>query len=63
MTDPKIIDLETLLAHHDVQIQDLSAMISAQWQEIDRIRRQLDAALAKISEGASHPATARPPHY
>ena len=63
MTDPKIIHLETLLAHHEAQIQDLSAMIAAQWQEIDRMKRQLESALAKIEDRGSDPAAAKPPHY
>ena len=48
MTGAKITDLETLLAHHEAQIQDLSAMIAAQGQEIDRMKRQLKSAPEKI---------------
>lgn len=49
MTDQKFEDIETALAHHDQQIQDLSEMINAQWQQIEMLKRQLDMTQSKLS--------------
>jgi SlyX protein len=76
--DGKIEQIEITLAHQDHQIQDLSEMISKQWTEIDRLRRELDRALAKLQaqesgasagEDTDHlsvsemAALEKPPHY
>jgi SlyX protein len=64
MTDEKIIAIETTLSHHEQQIQEMSEMISAQWKEIERLRRHLENALSKIGEAdGAPPASVRPPHY
>ena len=49
MTDQKFEDIETALAHHDQQLQDLSEMINAQWQQIETLKRQLDMTQSKLS--------------
>lgn len=76
--DRKIEQIEMTLAHQDRQIQDLSEMIAKQWVEIDRLRLELDRALAKLQaqesgaaagEGTDHLSVAemaaleKPPHY
>lgn len=64
MNDDRIIAIETALSHHDRQIQDLSAMIAAQWKEIERLKRLLEEAAEKIEDAAdAPPAHAKPPHY
>ncbi|MBU0799620.1 MAG: SlyX family protein, partial [Alphaproteobacteria bacterium] len=47
MNNDRLDHIETTLAHQDQQIQDLSAMIAAQWKEIERLRRLLSAAQEK----------------
>lgn len=44
----KLIEIETTLAHQDQQITDLNAVITDQWKDIDRLKRLLDKAMAKI---------------
>lgn len=64
MKDDKIMTIETTLAHHERQIQELSEGMSAQWKEIERLRRSLDKALAQIEDtDGAPPASAKPPHY
>lgn len=75
MTDDKIQTLETTLAHHEIQIQDLSEMISLQWKEIERLKLQLQKTNSKISEIEASEgenksqsvteiaASEKPPHY
>lgn len=70
----KITNIESALAHHDIQIQDLSEMISLQWKEIERLKRHLDKAYAKIEDLETSgdkkqmsvseiAASEKPPHY
>lgn len=73
--DDPIIEIETALAHHDMQIAEMSDVITEQWKMIDTLKRRLDKALAKIDVlehgGESEPPSdsiesARrqiPPHY
>ncbi len=59
--------LEIRIAYQDETIEALNAALAAQWQEIDRLRRdmrlleaQLREAVAPAGEGAPEPP---PPHY
>ena len=60
--------LETRLAYQDQTIEELNAALTGQWQEIDKLRRQLvllEAELRATAEaglvsGAPEPP---PPHY
>lgn len=74
MPEERITSIETALAHHEIQIQDLSEMINRQWKEIERLRLHLQKAHDKISEieagengetgSVSDIAAAnKPPHY
>lgn len=49
MTDSKFEKIEMALAHQDLQIQDMSEMINAQWKQIEMLKRQLDMAQSKLS--------------
>ncbi len=50
MSDDRIESLETTIAHHERQIQDLSDMITSQWKEIDRLKRYIAQTDAKLEE-------------
>ena len=64
MAEEKIIAIETALSHHDQQIQELSEMISAQWKEIERLKRRLEDVMADREDGSgAPPASVKPPHY
>lgn len=76
MNDEKLRQIETTLAHQDLQIQDLSEMVTRQWKEIERLKRQLDQAQEKLNtfeaaaaEGqkplsvTEAAALEKPPHY
>ncbi|MBI2233535.1 MAG: SlyX family protein [Micavibrio aeruginosavorus] len=76
MNDEKLRQIETTLAHQDLQIQDLSEMVTRQWKEIEFLKRQIDQAQEKLSafEAATPDGTKplsvseaaaleKPPHY
>ena len=77
MSEKKIARIETALAHQDIQIQDLSEMMSLQWKEIERLKLHLQKAQDKISEMENSSgneegkgqsvseiaASEKPPHY
>jgi SlyX protein len=72
MTDPAALEtriehLETRIAFQDQTIEDLNKMLTAQWQEIDKLKRELSKLgdqfkEAQFSSGASAPEPP-PPHY
>lgn len=41
--------MERVLADHERQIQDLSDALNAQWQDIERLKLQLDLTQSKLS--------------
>ena len=58
--------LETRLAFQDETIETLNKTITAQWQQIDALTRQLAALSERLSEAeaaAPGPANEPPPHY
>ena len=58
--------LETRLTFQDETIETLNKTITAQWQQIDALTRQLAALSERLQEAeASAPAAANepPPHY
>ena len=67
MSDEKLNLIESVLAHHERQIHDLSEMVSAQWKEIEALKRKLEQAQEKIVEmqesTGGPPANQKPPHY
>lgn len=76
MNDETLINIETTLAHHDQQIQDLNDVIHRQWKEIEMLKAKLVHMLAKMKEVEAHApsgseglsvtdlaAQEKPPHY
>ncbi len=77
-TATRLDKIETLLAHQARQIEDLSEMTAAQWQDIERLKRQLAMAREQIKDmesgakdakseiglsGIEIAALNKPPHY
>jgi SlyX protein len=66
MTADRLDNLESTLAHHERQIQDLSDMVLRQGREIEALKTLLHKAQAEIEEmqsGDGPAANVRPPHY
>ena len=62
----RIEALEMRLTFQDATIETLNQTITAQWQQIDRLTRQLAELTARLQEAESHATGAvneRPPHY
>ena len=58
--------LETRLAFQDETIETLNKTITAQWQQIDAMTRQLASLSERLSEAEANapgPANDPPPHY
>jgi SlyX protein len=58
--------LETRLAFQDETIETLNKTITAQWQQIDGLSRQLAALSERLSEAEANvpgPGNEPPPHY
>ena len=58
--------LETRLTFQDETIETLNKTITAQWQQIDALTRQVAALSERLQEAASNapaPANEPPPHY
>jgi SlyX protein len=68
MSDAKFrIDvLEARLTFQDETIETLNKTITAQWQQIDALTRQVEALRERLQEAESNapgPANEPPPHY
>ncbi len=62
----RIDDLEARLMYQEVTIETLNQTITAQWQEIDKLKRQLAELSERLKEAeasAPRPTSERPPHY
>ncbi len=62
----RIDAIEARLMYQEVTIETLNQTITAQWQEIDKLKRQLAELSERLREaeaGAPRPANERPPHY
>lgn len=60
--------LEKRIAYQDQTIEELNGVIAAQWQEIDRLRREmrlLESEVREVMAGRGEPPVAEPPppHY
>lgn len=49
MDDELIECMERVLADHERQIQDLSDALNRQWQDIERLKQQLDLTQSKLT--------------
>jgi SlyX protein len=71
MSDPKTLSeridaLETRLTFQDETIETLNRTITAQWQQIDALTRQLASLSERLREAEAHAPGATdepPPHY
>ncbi len=68
MTSDRIEALETVVAHQEVAIEDLSETVQAQWAEIEKLKRdlgKLTRSLEALADGGDEapPANQPPPHY
>jgi len=68
MTSDRIEALETVVAHQEVAIEDLSETVQAQWAEIEKLKRdlgKLTRSLEAMADGGDEapPANQPPPHY
>jgi SlyX protein len=62
----RIDALEERAMYQDETIEQLNATITAQWQQIDALARQLAALTERLQEAEANapaPANERPPHY
>ena len=62
----RIDALETRLMYQDETIETLNATITAQWQQIDRLTRQvasLGERLQEAESGGGNVSNEPPPHY
>jgi SlyX protein len=60
--------LEIRVAYQDETIEELNAALARQWQEIDRLRREMTLLEAELREAAASATDAAlpeppPPHY
>lgn len=68
MTDTadRLEALETRIAYQDLTIDELNATITAQWQQIDILKRKLDTLEHQVRAGvhiADPESEQPPPHY
>jgi SlyX protein len=68
MSENRLNDIETALAHQDKIIADLSDIINDQWKEIESLKRKLSETNDKIQDienlgGDNNQANVKPPHW
>ena len=77
MSDEQINTMQESVMHHERQINDLSEMVTAQWHEIDHLKKTIEKLNEKLSmvedsvqEGGGKAmsvtemaAQNKPPHY
>ncbi|WP_157967661.1 SlyX family protein [Cohaesibacter intestini] len=64
--EERVVDLEIQLAHQTKTVEDLSDMVSRQWDMIDRLTRKmkfLQEAVVELEDNVGPPANQKPPHY
>jgi SlyX protein len=62
----RIDALEERLTYQDETIEQLNATITAQWEQIDALTRQLATLSERLQEAEANapaPTSERPPHY
>lgn len=78
MDEDRLNKLETLIAHQEKQIEELSEMTAQQWSAIDALKRRLDGTINRLNDMevsaresktdsaksvAEFAALEKPPHY
>jgi SlyX protein len=67
LPDPRIVSLEIAVAHQGKTIEELSAVVTEQYSEIERLRKKLDSLTSRflaLEETAAAPIeSAKPPHW
>lgn len=68
MVEERLIDVETKIAHQEVQIEDLNQTIIRQQATIDLLETKITKLIERFKEvvGGTHeigPANEKPPHY
>ncbi len=64
--ESRVVDLEIQITHQANTIEDLSQMVSRQWDIMDRLTRQvkmLQDSLVELEENLPPPGNEKPPHY
>ncbi len=64
--ESRVVDLEIQITHQANTIEDLSQMVSRQWDIMDRLTRQvkmLQDTLVELEENLPPPGNEKPPHY
>jgi SlyX protein len=63
----RIMDLETLVTHQARTIEELSSIVTEQWQAIEAMRAKLDTLtegfMAREEQTTSRPESSKPPHW
>jgi SlyX protein len=64
--DERIVALEARLMFQEATIETLNATVTAQWHEIDTLKRRVVALSEQVAEAEANapgPSNERPPHY
>ena len=64
--EDRIADLEARFAFQSEAMESLSDMVSEQWKEIDRLKKQLktlDDQMYDLEQNAGPAPVQKPPHY
>ena len=66
-TENRLIDLETIATHQAKVIEDLSTLVSEQWQTIDKMQKKLEALITRFhsfeDQAAAPTESTKPPHW
>ncbi|KYG67262.1 SlyX protein [Bdellovibrio bacteriovorus] len=67
MTEERLIDIETKIAHQEHLLEELSQVLYEQQKTIDHLEKRLIQLSKKIEDGPDGgdigPANQKPPHY
>lgn len=64
--EERVVDLEIQLTHQTRTVEELSDMVSRQWDMIDRLTRKmkfLEEAVVELEDNVGPPTNQKPPHY
>ena len=66
--EARVQTLEEQLAHRDVELHDLSEMVSQQWKRIEALEREIERTKDRIitledEVGEGPQASVKPPHW